>query len=364
MKKIKFILSTLVLFLLISIGVNAEILDVKIGKSYAKDETVTISSKSNFKILIDEKLIAKSNSKILKVKFNGTDIDLLDGENTLVKSFPTSGIMLISSDSPISIGKRSYRGNISFRINNSKLDIINNIELEDYLKGVVPKELSASYPKEALKAQAIVSRSFAMANLNKYKKLGYDLNDTTSCQVYQGFSAEEEKSNKAVDYTKGMMIYFDNNVINAIFGASSGGFVADVSDVWGGKKIPYLTAFEDPYSKYEWNFEVKNEDLNNYLGREVNSLEIKDLDSSGRVKKLILNGIDEITASELRNKLGNSKFKSTNFTIEKTDLGFIFNGKGYGHGVGFSQYGAVEMAKLGFKTEDILKFYFKGTEVR
>lgn len=364
MKNFKLILSVLIVFVLMTVSANAQNLDIKIGKSYSNGESIELKSKSNFNIVIDNTVSIKTNTKNLKINFDGKDIKVLNNNKVLVDSFQTNGVMLISSDQPISVNGMRYRGSISFRINNSKLDVINNVEMEDYLKGVVPKELSASYPLEALKAQAIVSRSFAMANINKYKKLGYNLNDTTSSQVYRGLDAEEKRSNEAVDSTKGLMVYYEDEIANTIFGASSGGIVADASEVWGGKSIPYLTSFMDNYSTYSWDLSLKNSELQKIFGKYIYSLDILEKDSSGRVSKVLLNGTDELKTSSFRSKIGNAKFKSTLFDIEKTSDGFKFTGRGYGHGVGFSQYGAVEMAKQGFKTEDILKYYFKGTDIR
>lgn len=364
MKNFRLIFSVLIVCVLLTVSAYAQNLDIKIGKSYSNGEAIELKSKKNFNIVIDNTISIKTNTKTLKINFDGKDIKVLNKNKVVVDSFQTNGVMLISSDAPISVNGKRYRGSISFRINNSKLDVINNVEIEDYLKSVVPKELSASYPLEALKAQAIVSRSFAMANINKYKKLGYNLNDTTSSQVYCGLDAEKKRSNEAVDSTKGVMVYYGDDIANTIFGASSGGIVADASEVWGGKSIPYLASFEDKYSTYNWDISLKNSDLKRIFGKDIYSLDLIEKDSSGRVKKILINGIEELKTSTFRSKIGNAKFKSTLFDIERTSDGFKFTGRGYGHGVGFSQYGAVEMAKQGFKTEDILKYYFKGTDIR
>ncbi len=363
MKKLIFILSILFLFQFTYAEENT-FLNVKIGKSYKQNYKVELKTDGLFSLDYDENTKTPLNTKALIVVYDGTSINVFKGNTIIVKDFPQKGEILISSDKPIKIGKRSYRGKISFRINNKNLDIINNVEIEDYLKGVVPKELSAEYPLEALKAQAITSRSFAIANINKNKSKGYNLDDTTSCQVYFGFEAEKERSNKAVDETKGMYAMYDGKVANTIFGASSGGRTAEVSEVWGGKQIPYLISFDDSqFSSHPWTVTINKNDLNKKLGKEVYSLSIKDFDSSGRVKSLLINNSDEMKGTKFRNLLGNVKFKSTLFTIEDAGDSFVFKGQGYGHGVGLSQYGAVQMAKQGYKAEEIMKYYFKGVEI-
>jgi stage II sporulation protein D len=145
--------------------------------------------------------------------------------------------------------KRSwYRGN--FLVNNSSagLTLINDVNLEDYLKGVVPSEMPASWSPEALKAQAIAARSYAMANLGKRAKYGYDLNDTTEDQVYRGASAETNKTNGLISETKGQVLVYGNKIIPAYYHASSGGHTLPSSAVWG-RDLPFVR----PVVAYDFN---------------------------------------------------------------------------------------------------------------
>lgn len=345
-------------------------IDVKIGKSYAQNQVAEITSKENIKIF-DENLneIKNLNTKTIKVSLENGKIKITDGKNVISEDFSKDGEYLLGSSDYLKL-ENTYRGYLSFRVVNNNLHIVNHIQLEDYLKGVVPKELSPSYPMDALKAQAICSRSFAMKNINKYKKNGYNLDDTTACQVYKGKSAEHERSNKAVDETKGVVALYNNEIANTIFGASSGGTTANAAEVWGGNATNYLSSFEDPYSKeYKWEHKVSKDEIDNILAKnkidvgEFLNFNIIEKDVSGRNKTIEIIGTEKtekITGNKFRNIFGNTKLKSTLFDILDNEDEIIFRGSGYGHGVGMSQYGAVEMAKQGKSYTDIITFYFPG----
>ncbi|MGO1579779.1 MAG: SpoIID/LytB domain-containing protein [Peptoniphilaceae bacterium] len=352
---------------------NQIYLDVKIGKTYSEDESVDIKSSSNIYLVdADFNKILNLNTNKVTAKLMSNELILRDGEKIFSKNFSTNGDLLLKSDNFLEVGNE-YRGYIHFKKIDNKLYVINKVEMEDYLKGVLPKEILSNAPEEALKSQAIVSRSFAFSNINKYKKYGYNLDDTTNCQVYKGKSAEEQSTNKAVDETNNIYIRYNGEVANAIFGSSSGGFTASVEDVWGGNEIPYLKSFEDPYSNAKkWEFAISLKDLEKKLknnGLELGNIvgiKIKVFDKSKRAKviEVITNkNVLELSGNKIRSILGSSNLKSTLMTIIITDGNIIFSGTGYGHGVGMSQDGAVQMAKEGKSCRDILSFYFPNTSI-
>ncbi|KXO17198.1 SpoIID/LytB domain-containing protein [Peptoniphilus sp. GNH] len=370
MKKILYIILLILIILPNTARAEEDYLNIKIQKSLAEGEEVRISSKSILKIYDEDgNVISSLNTNTIKAKLTDGKINL---ENPLGKiiceDFSSDGRELIGSSSFIRLAKTEYRGGISFRINNGKLDTINRVMLEDYLKGVVPREMSPSSPIEALKAQAICARSFALANRNKFIKNGYNLCDTTTSQVYGGVSSEKKRSSKAVDDTNGVCIYYNDKVASAIFGASSGGYVASAEEVWGGKNLSYLQSFEDEYSNDPWSLRFSFDELRSKLS-DLNlsdnfDLYINSRDSSGRVKEIKSDNGSTISGNKLRSILGNTKFKSTLFEIEREANGFRFKGNGYGHGVGMSQRGAINMAKKSLSHKDILNYYFRGIEIR
>ena len=342
-------------------------IDIKVGKSLSAGESLKVKSKSNLKVVTsDEQVINNTNNKEINIKFDGKNINL-NGKNFNLNNFPQNGAFLISSDSPIYVDKikRNYGGAISFRVNNKKLDIVNRVDMDEYLKGVLPKEMSPSFPMESLKAQALCSRSFAINNYNKFIKNGYNLDDTTRSQVYYGKDVEEKTTNKAVEETIGQVIKYDGKVAETIFCASSGGYTVASSEAWGGNSVPYLISKEDPYSVHPWNYELKNSDLKKLNLTDVFSVSL-DYNNSNRVNNLTFStskGDVKIKATDFRKKIGNTIIKSTLFDVNVIGNKVFVSGKGYGHGVGMSQYGAVEMAKKGSNYKDIIEFYFPGTNI-
>lgn len=342
-------------------------IDIKVGKSLSAGESLKVKSKSNLKVVTsDEQVINNTNNKEINIKFDGKNINL-NGKNFNLNNFPQNGAFLISSDSPIYVDKikRNYGGAISFRVNNKKLDIVNRVDMDEYLKGVLPKEMSPSFPMESLKAQALCSRSFAINNYNKFIKNGYNLDDTTRSQVYYGKDVEEKTTNKAVEETIGQVIKYDGKVAETIFCASSGGYTVASSEAWGGNSVPYLISKEDPYSVHPWKYELKNSDLKKLNLSDVFSVSL-DYNNSNRVNNLTFStskGDVKIKATDFRNKIGNTIIKSTLFDVNVIGNKVFVSGKGYGHGVGMSQYGAVEMAKKGSNYKDIIEFYFPGTNI-
>lgn len=371
MNKIKKILLLALFLVLLPLNLFAkedyDKIDIKIGKSLSAGESLKVKSKSNLKVVTsDEQVINNTNNKEINIKFDGKNINL-NGKNFKLNNFPQNGAFLISSDSPIYVDKikRNYGGAISFRVNNKKLDIVNRVDMDEYLKGVLPKEMSPSFPMESLKAQALCSRSFAINNYNKFIKNGYNLDDTTRSQVYYGKDVEEKTTNKAVEETIGQVIKYDGKVAETIFCASSGGYTVASSEAWGGNSVPYLISKEDPYSVHPWKYELKNSDLKKLNLSDVFGVSL-DYTNSNRVNNLTFStskGDVEIKATDFRQKIGNTIIKSTLFDVNVIGNKVFVSGKGYGHGVGMSQYGAVEMAKKGSNYKDIIEFYFPGTNI-
>ncbi|MDO5715865.1 MAG: SpoIID/LytB domain-containing protein [Tissierellia bacterium] len=368
MKKLLYLLIILLLVSITGYAKSIQYLDIKIGKSYQPKEEIILTSESDFYLGTREnKKIQPLNTKKFTVVFEDGKIILRNG-NLTIADFPHHGEMIIGSHSPIQVENTTlkYRGGMNFRINNNQLDLINRVSMEDYLKGVVPKEMSPSFPSEALKAQAVCSRSFALANQNKYQKYGYNLNDTTSSQVYRGLNVEKSSTNAAVQETENEILTYQGEVANAIFCASSGGVTAAAHEVWGGKEIPYLICHKDDYSMHPWTLKLSQEGLKNYGIGNVKDIQIVERDSSGRVQLIKIlgdNGEKTISGNIFRSIYGNTIMKNTFFDIEKKENGFLLTGNGYGHGVGMSQYGAVEMAKSKKDYREILDFYFPGTKL-
>ncbi|MDK2878812.1 MAG: stage sporulation protein [Thermoanaerobacteraceae bacterium] len=325
----------------------------------------------------------------------------------------------------ISLNGRRYRGIIEILPSQDrKITAVNELEIEDYLYGVVPLEMPSNWPQEALKAQAVASRTYALYNLSKWEKLGFDICGSTQDQAYGGFDAENMVSNEAVDETKGQYILYNNKPIMALYHADSGGITEDSKDVFG-FDLPYLKPVEDSFDRDSphsiWNASFSLKDIGEKVGKidaslgEIEGISVIEKTSSGRIKKIMIQGTSGnkiLSGSEIRNVL---QLKSTLFDIrggganlfvisgsdyEKkisikdraiisrrglfnlsgqdaflaglTDIknvslvgdGYEFSGRGWGHGIGMSQWGARGMAEQGYNYKQILQHYYKNVEIK
>ena len=310
-------------------------IDVKLTRPLVQNDYVNLTSTNGF-IIYDKEdkenpLFSIEDTSIKAMPNNG-HIDLMDSANNILYSLPSDGSLIIGPNNLeepiITVEKDSYRGYIRLFINDGELIVINHVYLEDYLYGVVPREMSYTSPMEALKAQAVASRSFAMHNINKHAQEGFNLCDTTHCQAYAGYIYERSSTNQAVDETMGVLIYYEGEVIEAIYHSTSSGYTEDSSNVWGGS-IPYLKSVEDHFSldspHNNWTFSIKLSDLNEkIIGAGINigelqNIEIIETTSTNKVKNVKLIGSlgeEIITGERFRNIIGTTTLKSAWFRIK------------------------------------------------
>ena len=317
-------------------------------------------------------------SYVLKV--NGTKIDFKGTLYDKISFIPKNNSNTIKIVSNYS---RNYLGTLGFKIDSSsapfKIIPINTLYIEDYLKGVVGLEMSDSFPIEALKAQAVAARNYALANIDKHKAKGYSLCDTINCQVYGGYNTILKNVIAAVNATKGMLLLSGTSLVNAYYSASDGGYTEASENVWS-EAISYLKAKQDSYDiNYLWNKTYTNSDINNLfkLNPKVQPTDtfVKiDLSTitkfdSGRIKNISLIFKTSIgiyyTLSygkePARTFLPYLKSALYNVSYNVATATYSFDGKGYGHGVGMSQIGAQNRATVGKSFDSILKFYYEGT---
>lgn len=282
-------------------------------------------------------------------------------------------INITNKNGIIKIDKYSFYGDIYIKAVDSKLILINKLNMEKYLLGVIPYEMPASFPLEALKAQTVIARSYAYKNILRNRK-DFDIYDSVSSQVYKGILNKNiENVKKAIEETNGEVIVHDNKIIDAVFHSYSGGYTASGKEVWG-NDVPYLQAVEDNYSKdvnssvLTWEYMINNDIIMDKIGFRIFDFDISYTDSN-RVSKLVLYNEDKskeisYTGNNFRKEFSLSKIKSTSFTLDITDNGINIIGSGYGHGVGFSQWSSRSMA-IDYKMSyiDIIKFFYKGVEV-
>lgn len=273
--------------------------------------------------------------------------------------------------------KYGFYSNSTIKVKKSKTNEIESVPIEEYVIGVVAGEVPASFDLEALKAQAVASRTYALEHKQR-SKTNYDVTDNTQNQVYINYedmknkwkNNYDENLNKitnAVNSTKGEVLLYDNNLIDAMFFSTSNGYTENSENVFSSKK-PYLVSVPSPWDKQEspvfktTSLISKKEFLFNLGLPDSNEINISDVKTTNtkRVISLNING-KKFKGSEIKSIF---KLRSTSFSIEiKEDkVNFIVNG--FGHGVGMSQYGANGMAKEGYNYKDILKHYYKNCEIK
>ncbi|GAB1475418.1 SpoIID/LytB domain-containing protein [Bacillota bacterium] len=228
----------------------------------------------------------------------------------------------------VSLDGVDYRGGIMIKCSDdNKLTVINYISTEEYLYGVLHREIGMKSPAEALKAQAVTARTFTALNINKHSNQGFDLCNATHCQVYGGYKDEYESTNKAVDDTAGMIIYCRDKPAATNYYKNSGGYTQNSEEVWS-QVIPNLRAVPDPYSpNYPWQATMDFTTLRQKLIQagtdpgDINSVRIGGRNGTGAVSSLVIsgnNGEVKLEKARIREVLGASLVRSTHFSIGQT----------------------------------------------
>lgn len=291
--------------------------------------------------------------------------------------------------------------------------LVNDVNIETYLRGVVPYEIGTNAPNNAVEAQTIIARTYALRNLRRFTADDYELCATVHCQVYKGLQGTNSRIDEAIARTKGLVLTYNNELVDALYSSTTGGVTASFSDVWNGDERPYLKAVIDSPNQMwdlgsssladeqEFRKFIALKDGFNETGREVfrwersatfaelattlekyldktqspmagikavQKLEIMRRSPSGRVLELDVTtdkGIVKLLKNEIRSALGPPR--STLFYLQPTKndqqqiTGYTFVGGGFGHGVGMSQFGSYNLANIGWSAAKILNFYYPGT---
>jgi stage II sporulation protein D len=308
--------------------------------------------------------------------------------NKIVRIEPETGVQ----NGHIQIGPtrnslRAYRGKIRLILEGKSILVVNEIPLEDYLLGAVPAEMDPTWPKDALKAQAVASRTYALFQMGRYNNRGFDLADDARSQLYGGVEVETEASTSAAIETTNEVVAYEGKLACVVFHAESGGQTASNLDVWPRSgAIPYLAGVSDIFGvvdfskggKYEqWSSkaafdELKaalNRDGETYVGNYLSAVTILGRSENGRAQSVDLLGeknpiVNAMVVSRVLDRYLREDFlPSNNFHIAFEGDGYRFIGSGKGHGVGMSQWGAHERALNDEGYQFILAQYFPGTDL-
>lgn len=309
-----------------------------------------------------------------------------------------------------------YYGSLKIQPNSyGNYTLINQVPLETYLRGVVPYEIGAGAPNAAVEAQAIIARTYALRNLRRFAVDGYELSADVHCQVYFGLQGATANTDRAIAATRSLVLTYNNELVDALYSSTTGGITASFNDVWNGPDRPYLQSVldttrnvwdlsrysltkeqnvrrflslkqgfnEEQEPLFRWRYESKlpdmTEQLQKYLDskkhplanlQNIQKMEVTERAESGRILKMNVytdKGVVELQKEEVR-----SAFKpprSSFFYLEPLKnqnqelIGYAFVGAGFGHGVGLSQTGASQLARLGWSSQQILNFYYPGAQL-
>ena len=281
-------------------------------------------------------------------------------------------------DGELIINGLTVGGRVIVKRQNGKLLAINEVPLEDYVKGVVPSEMSAAWHPEALKVQAIATRTYALYKMRQNARKDFDVLASIKDQVYlyRGRAAAAGAAARAVDDTRDLVLAYRDEPILAVFSSTAAGQTEDAWNVWA-VDMPYLKGVECPFDLnspwYQWRTDIALPMLEQRLRDEgfpvgiVASLAPATYTKAGRVIQVrILHSGGElyVKGDDLRRVLGYTVLPSTQFDFDIVGMQVQFAGRGNGHGVGLCQWGAKELAERGYSAETILRYYYPGADIR
>ncbi len=308
------------------------------------------------------------------VRGNGTYLEL-DGKRY------ASPVRIVSesNEDRLRINGRRYRDNIFISCKEGKIIVINELGIEGYLYGILPCEVDPKWHPESLKAQAVVSRTYALRNLRRHESSGFDLCNQTHCQVFGGVESEDPRTNAAVDATAGEVLTYEGKLAQTLFHASCSGHTENPRYVWNWDNIPpaYLEGRKDKYClnspHQSWKNTISADVIRKRLNKAgykvgaIKSIQLSGKTSSGRTRHVVIkhaSGKISVPAAKFRTAVDTWLIKSAKLLkVSRSGNSFRFAGNGWGHGVGMCQWGAKVMAEKEHEYADILEFYYPGTQV-
>ena len=312
------------------------------------------------------------------VRIQTEQLTLHGGEQGLTLTIPrparkSNGAAVSSGDSGMEV---SVSGLVKLLRRGKGFSVINRVDLEEYVKGVVPSEVSSTWHPEMLKAQAVAARTYALYQQMLSATREYDVAATVQDQVYRGKQGIDVGILRAVEETRGLVITYLGAPIYAAFSSTAAGLTEDAMNVWS-KEYPYLKGVECPFDLaspyYQWKSSFKIDTLEQNLRQQgfsvgtIATITPLAFSRGGRVAKLrVLHSGGELVlrGEELRKAVGYTIIPSTQFAIESIGQDVVLSGFGAGHAVGMCQWGAKELAELGYPFSTILQYYYPGTELQ
>jgi len=297
------------------------------------------------------------------------------GKNAVVVDGTAYRRLTFAGSSAVYVNGKPYRGVAEATPGEKGVLVVNELPLEEYLVGLINCEISSAWPIEAVKAQAVIARTYALNRKQARSTSFYHLESSVIDQVYDGCEIEDSRARRGVSDTAGEVLSYQGAVIQAFYHSNCGGRTEASEHVWG-KQLPYLGGVDCRYCltspSSAWDLMIALPELEERLkaaGHRVSG--ITDIrpgprNSRGRLKHVVIVSSRSdlsLTGDQFRKAIGYSVIKSTNFTVRVENREAIFSGLGNGHGVGLCQWGAKQRALDGFGYAEILSYYYPGTDL-
>jgi stage II sporulation protein D len=349
----------LLLWLLICLPASALELRVAVEEG-ERQITVGTSNTGALKDLNGQSLGTTAAGQSLVVEAQGGRVKAGDRSSSAFWVEPSSGGYVF-------IGDRWYRGRVLVIPGGNGLTAINYVDLEHYLYSVVGSEMPTSWPIEALKAQSVAARSYVLYHRQRSRNPNFDVGSTTAWQVYGGLEQEAASTQTAVEGTRGQVLTYNGQVIEAVFHSASGGHTENVEDIWS-QPIPYLRAVQDfdaGSPVYQWGVNFSLREFGQRIpgiGNLVAAVPVRTT-PRGRIVEMRLEGDAGsriVSGNDLRRALN---LRSTLFSVSIAGNQVQISGRGFGHGVGLSQWGAHNLAQQGYTYQQILGHYYQGVQL-
>ena len=348
-------------------GINAATLDETIRVAIVKSATeVTVTG--------DGLLVTNEAGDPLVMALPATVKPVKDGllvEGRLYRR------LSFSASTAVYVNNKPYRGLAELTVADKGILVVNQLPLEEYLVGLINCEISSAWPIEAVKAQAIIARTYALNRKIARKTSLYHLESSVIDQVYEGCLVEDSRARRAVSETEGEVLTFGGGIIQAFYHSSCGGRTEASENVWGAY-LPYLKGVDCQYcltspTATVWEYRISLKEIEERLrsaGHKIaglHDIQPGAVNSRGRLKQVALlasKGGGMISGDQFRKAVGYGVIKSTRFTLKNSKNEISFSGSGNGHGVGLCQWGAKQRALDGFVNREILSYYYPGTELK
>lgn len=330
------------------------------------DGPYTFRDGSNGNVIAKEARLPRSTVRLL-------DKGIFIGGNV----YPQQRIIITPvRDAGVIINKRRFRGEVVLIRTDNRVTVVNSINIEDYIKGVLYHEVSHQWAMEALKAQAVAARTYAIYSMGNSKNKDYDVTNDIYSQVYGGKNSERYRTGLAVDRSAGEVLTFKGKILPAYFHACCGGMTEDAKELWNAdlaplKGVPCTFCADAPHMKWKKNFRLQNiQESLNKAGFQIGAIKeiiIERRNRSDRVEKLRVIGRqgEEVIVSgkQFREIIGPNVLRSNNYEVVMQGYYVDFVGKGWGHGVGLCQWGARGMSIQQFTYKQILNYYYPRAEL-